>query len=274
MLANTCNAGGSTQLAKEIAAGLVEDMQQSGRKQLLIAALAFKADLAMRQGQMNHAAKWAQSYKPEAQFRAEMYSPRLTWIKQLLQSGTDEALRAAELELESFLVRTSSINSIRTLIEALAIKSVLVEMLGDNGSALSVLVESLTHALPGSIIQPYVDLGQPMAQLLNRVSAEDEVLQFIGEILAAFRSTKNTAEIPALVVQQPHVDPLSKRELEVLRLLAERLSNQEISDKLFISLGTVKRHTANIYQKLNVEGRRPAVAKAIEIGLLAAHITS
>ena len=274
VLANACNADGSIQLAKEIAARLVEDMQHSGRKRLLIAALAFKADLAMRQGHMKYAAKWVQSYEPEAEFRYEMYASHLTWIKQLLLTKTEEALKEARSQLERFLVHTRSINSIRTLIEALAIKAVLLEMLGDNESALSILSESLAHALPGGVIQPFVDLGQPMAQLLNRVRAEDEVLRFIGKILAAFRSAEDRAEIPLLVVQQSRVDPLSKRELEVLQLLAERLSNREIADKLFISLGTVKRHTANIYQKLSVEGRRPAVAKAIGIGLLPDHITS
>ncbi len=147
-------------------------------------------------------------------------------------------------------------------------------MLEDGDSALTILSESLELALPGRIIRTFVDLGQPMAQLLNRVRAEDEVLLFIGEILAAFRYSEDRQETSGLLTQQSSLDPLSKRELEILGLLANRLSNREIAEKLFISLGTVKRHTANIYQKLSVEGRRPAVSKAIGIGLLADHSTS
>jgi LuxR family maltose regulon positive regulatory protein len=67
---------------------------------------------------------------------------------------------------------------------------------------------------------------------------------------------------------RPVVDPLTTREQEVLDLLAQRLSNQEIADKLFISITTVKSHIQNIYGKLNVNKRREAVDKAREIGIL------
>ena len=268
ILANAYNAQGTIHLAKEAADLLVERMQHSGRKQLLIPALAFQADLAMRQGRLAHAAKWALSFEPEPQFIFEMYSPHLTWVKQLLRSKNVADLDKAHTELERFLVHAQNIYSVRTQIDALAVKALLLQMLEDGDSALTILSESLELALPGGIIRTFVDLGRPMAQLLNRVRAEDEVLRFIGEILAAFRYSDDRQETSGVLTKQSLVDPLSKRELEILRLLAERLSNREIAEQLFISLGTVKRHTANIYQKLSVEGRRPAVAKAIGIGLL------
>jgi len=69
----------------------------------------------------------------------------------------------------------------------------------------------------------------------------------------------------------PHTDlvePLSKREIEVLRLIAAGLSNQEVADKLFLAVGTVKKYTSNIYSKLNVRKRTQAVARGRELGLL------
>jgi len=149
----------------------------------------------------------------------------------------------------------------------------LLDAQGEGEEGTSTLTESLQLALPGGIVRTFVDLGQPMAQLLNQVRAEDEVLHFVGEILAAFRDSEGRSESSG-PIQQSSLDPLSRRELEILGLLAERLSNREIAEQLFISLGTVKRHTANIYQKLSVKGRRSAVAKAIGIGLLADRPTS
>ena len=67
-----------------------------------------------------------------------------------------------------------------------------------------------------------------------------------------------------------YVEPLSKRELEVLRLIAEGYSNEEIAQKLFIAVSTVKTHIINIYGKLNVQRRTQALARARELGLLEA----
>lgn len=73
---------------------------------------------------------------------------------------------------------------------------------------------------------------------------------------------------PSSLKSHPLIASLTKREIEILTLLAQRLSNREIAEKLFISLGTVKLHTINIYKKLDVHSRREAVAKANELGLL------
>ncbi|MGB5751002.1 MAG: response regulator transcription factor, partial [Desulfobacterales bacterium] len=67
---------------------------------------------------------------------------------------------------------------------------------------------------------------------------------------------------------QPLLEPLTNREIDVLVLLAQRLQNKEIADKLFVSTETVKAHLRNIYQKLNVNKRREAVSKAMDLGIL------
>ncbi|MFN2270008.1 MAG: LuxR C-terminal-related transcriptional regulator, partial [Anaerolineae bacterium] len=72
----------------------------------------------------------------------------------------------------------------------------------------------------------------------------------------------------AMPKTQPLIEPLSERELEVLQLLAQRLTNQEIGQRLYISLATVKSHTCNIYGKLGVHSRQAAVSQAQALGIL------
>jgi len=121
--------------------------------------------------------------------------------------------------------------------------------------------------------------GMPVAYsfglvpLLNRLALDDEGLLYVGQILAAFPSSTSGIQHgkqagSGTEGQQGPVDPLSKREQEVLDLMARHLTNKEIGAQLFISPGTVKRHTENIYSKLAVNGRREAVAKAIGLGII------
>jgi LuxR family maltose regulon positive regulatory protein len=74
--------------------------------------------------------------------------------------------------------------------------------------------------------------------------------------------------MPEAAGHQPLVEPLTNRELDILELLAQRMSNKEISEKLYISVETVKSHLKNTYQKLNVSKRRQAIEKARKIGIL------
>ncbi|MEZ4593591.1 MAG: response regulator transcription factor, partial [Chloroflexota bacterium] len=87
----------------------------------------------------------------------------------------------------------------------------------------------------------------------------------VAKLLAAFAGQE--ASEPA-ANEQPLLDPLSDRELEVLQLVAEGLSNRQIAERLYLALSTVKGHNRLIYDKLNVKRRTEAVAKARELGIL------
>ena len=128
--------------------------------------------------------------------------------------------------------------------------------------------QAVALAEPGGVIRVFVDLGPRMAALLHQLAAQRVgPADFIATLLAAFPAARD----PAPALRQPSlIEPLSERELEVLALLAQRLTNKEIARVLSISPMTVKRHSSNIYQKLAVGGRREAVAKAAALGLVSA----
>ncbi len=95
--------------------------------------------------------------------------------------------------------------------------------------------------------------------------------EYIHKLLAAFEKQKDVQPSPLAkqdVNPQPLVEPLSQRELEVLHLIAQGLSNREISERLFLALSTVKGHSRIIFDKLQVQRRTEAVARARELGLL------
>lgn len=108
-----------------------------------------------------------------------------------------------------------------------------------------------------------------MRQLMLEASARGIMPDYIARLLAAFESENTQSEKNLSVpTSQPLIEPLSPRELEVLNLIAQGLSNHEISRRLFLALDTVKGHNRRIYDKLQVQRRTEAVARARELGLL------
>jgi LuxR family maltose regulon positive regulatory protein len=141
---------------------------------------------------------------------------------------------------------------------------------GDQDQAVQLLLKALALAEPEGLIRLFVDEGRPMAQLLAAAAAEGRMPDYIGEVVVAFEAEKQKSEVTAsqFTLAQPLIEPLSRRELEVLRLIAQGLSNQEMSERLVLSLETVKGHNKKIFGKLQVERRTEAVARARELGLL------
>jgi LuxR family maltose regulon positive regulatory protein len=128
------------------------------------------------------------------------------------------------------------------------------------------LALSLKLARPEGYARIYIDEGEAMARLLIELLEAGIEPDYGGELLAAMPlgKTPEWAAKPAVKM----VEPLSKRELEVLQLINEGLTNREIAQRLFISLSTVKSHTGNIYSKLGVNNRTQAVAKARGLEIL------
>jgi len=128
--------------------------------------------------------------------------------------------------------------------------------------ALRYLEDALKMAQPEGLIRTFLDKGEPVKALLERLKSQGgELKEYILTILAAF-GEKGRASTP-----QPLVEPLSVRELDVLRLVAQGMSNGEIARKLVVSVGTVKTHVHSIIEKLGVHSRTQAVSRARELEL-------
>jgi LuxR family maltose regulon positive regulatory protein len=140
---------------------------------------------------------------------------------------------------------------------------------------MTAIERALSLAEPGGYVRVFVDEGEPMARLLYEAAARGIAPEYAGRLLAAFEVemedeglATEAGDSSSVVRPSLLVEPLSEREIEVLQLVAEGLSNREIAHKLFLSVSTVKVHTYNIYGKLGVHSRTQAVAKGRALGIL------
>ena len=259
----------------EKAVGTVEQVLEFGltthNENVLRSARAFEADLALRQGRLPKAVKWAANYDPGPLLPIyQFHAPPLTLARIRLAQNTKVSRREARLLLNRLETWLRKIHNTRFLIDVLSLRARLFQLEEDEPAALKLLSEAVFLARPGGVVRAFADLGQWIVPLLSRLDLDEEGIRFVGRVLAAMRTDTGPSSParPGSETQSALIEPLSPRELEILALMAERLTNKEIGAKLFISPGTVKRHTENIYQKLAVHSRRDAVAKARGLGIL------
>jgi LuxR family maltose regulon positive regulatory protein len=135
---------------------------------------------------------------------------------------------------------------------------------------MAALERALALAEPEGYVRIFVDEGPPMAHLLYKAATRGIAPDYARRLLAAFPVAEPEKADPSKsqVPESGMVEPLSERELEVLQLIAEGLTNREIAARLFLALNTVKSHSGNIYSKLGVHSRTQAVARARALGIL------
>jgi LuxR family maltose regulon positive regulatory protein len=155
-------------------------------------------------------------------------------------------------------------------IELLNLQALAIQARGDTTQAVATLERALALAEPYGFIRTFVDEGPPMARLLYEAVARGIAPGYACQLLAAFpvAEPERTDSLETPTLRSELVEPLSERELEVLDLIAEGLTNAEIASRLFLALNTVKAHTRNIYGKLGVHSRTQAVASARALGVL------
>jgi LuxR family maltose regulon positive regulatory protein len=157
-------------------------------------------------------------------------------------------------------------------LKVIVLQAVALHANGEKDKAVQLLGDALALAEPGGFIRIFVDEGTPMAHLLSEAAAQGIMPDYTGKLLAVFEAEKQKSEDKSYLSPtppaQPLIEPLSQRELEVLQLIAEGLSNREIGERLFLALITVKGHNQKIFGKLQVQRRTEAVARARELGLL------
>jgi LuxR family maltose regulon positive regulatory protein len=156
------------------------------------------------------------------------------------------------------------------LLKALILQALILQAQDREEDALKVLDEALALAEPGGHIRTFVDEGPPMAQLLSSASAHGIMPIYTNKLLTVFSSEGSRSRMTSEILNPKSqiIEPLTPRELEVLQLIAQGLTNRQIGDRLFLALSTVKGHNRVIFSKLQVNNRTEAAARARELGLL------
>ncbi len=234
---------------------------------ILSVAKAFEADLALRLGSLLEAIHWSKSFDPyPLRPPLRFYTPRFTLAKVYLAQATTESLSKAESLLNNLIDYYSQIHNVQFQIRILALQALLNFKHGNIETAIERLTEAFVLAKPRGFVRSFVDLGEDMSALLTKFSPGHAFADYAEILLAAFPHA--TTAISASQIDEVNLVLLTDREFEIISLLHQRLSNQEIADKLFVSYSTVKRHTANIYHKLQVSNRREAVSKALSLKII------
>jgi LuxR family maltose regulon positive regulatory protein len=235
---------------------------------------AFEARLALARGDLVTATRWLQTAQGSPRHRQTMLlfdAPELTRIRALIALGHERALAEASGLLKEASVLYSQRHNVPRLIETQALQALTYQGQAAGEAALAALARAVELAAPRGFTRCFVELGPPMARLLVELTSRGRAHRHARHLLAAFgaRPPASMHVLPSRdSVADELIEPLTERELEVLELLAGRLSNKEVARTLHISWQTVTKHTVNIYQKLQVGDRREAVHRGQALGLI------
>ena len=155
-----------------------------------------------------------------------------------------------------------------SLIEIQVLQVLGFQAVGKSDQAIKVLAQALAQAEPEGYMRTFVDEGRPIAALLHQALSLGIATDYTARLLAAFLPADQGFTSSSHPINFSFHEPLSERELEVLRLLAIGSSNQEIAEKLSIALTTARKHVSNILGKLGGDNRTQAVSRGRDLGLL------
>ncbi len=203
----------------------------------------------------------------------------LTQAEYLVHKGDQGAFSETLDYIEKGLQMARNHHNFRLEIQFLAVKSLALKSSGKHNAALELLEKTLNLAEPFRLVRTFLDRGPLMAELIGFLCAKWPKNVYAKALLESFEtqmcaagSTATPAAHFSIWNEQLAINNilngLTNRELEVLQLLHERLTDKEIAEKLFISVTTVKSHTTSIYRKLDVNSRTQAVAKGIALGIV------
>lgn len=229
---------------------------------------ALTARVRMAQGDVGHAVAWARSRNlsvdDDLSYVREF--EHITLARVLLARHVAErqqsSLQEATRLLERLLRAADEGQRIGSVIEILVLQALAQQARRDIPAALAALERALELAGPEGYVRTFLDEGVPMATLLGAAVQQGVAGAHARHVLASFSET-----VGGMSAQESLVEPLSGRELDVLRLLRTDLSGPDIARELVVSLNTVRTHTKNIYTKLGVSNRRAAVRRADELDL-------
>jgi LuxR family maltose regulon positive regulatory protein len=246
------------------AAALIAEAEQSVRQRHYshreAEVAAAQVELLLRQGNLATAASLAETH-------------RLTLSRARVHLAQDEPAAAQRL-LEPWRQQVDARGWQDERLKVRVLQAIACQAVGEKDQALQRLGEALALAQPGDLIRAFVDEGAPLKAVLQAAVARGLAPAYTRRLLAAFSPAESgpvgAADTPPAGRTAPAVplEALSARELEVLRLVAQGLSNAEIAQRLYLALNTIKGHNLRLFAKLQVQNRTEAVARARELGLL------
>ncbi len=231
---------------------------------------AHKARLYLKQGRLDKAQAWVRerslSVTDEANYLGEY--EHLTLARTHL---TEHSFEGVDNLLERLLALAEIQKRVGSMIEILLTHALVFQAQGDQPQAFAALERALTLTEPEGYIRVYVDEGEAMRLLLSDLKVKPRahpLHEYVDRILNFFPQSAEAISQSKIVNPKSKIaDPLSEREMEVLRLLRSELSGPEIAQRLIVSLNTLRTHTKNIFNKLGVSNRRSAIRRAEELDL-------
>jgi LuxR family maltose regulon positive regulatory protein len=239
---------------------------------------ALKARVWIRQDKLEKALNWARerrlSVEEEPSYLREF--EQITFVRVLLsqyqRDHIESSLNDAMGLLERLLKAAEEGGRMGSVIEILILQALSHQMHEDIPAALSSLERALKLAEHEVYMRIFLAEGASMAELIREIDSRRILPNYTRKLLSAFEVEDQGLDVEtppsAAPVSSSLIEPLSQRELDILRLFKTELSGPEIAQELVIALSTVRTHTKSIYNKLNVNSRREAVKRAIELGLI------
>lgn len=229
---------------------------------------AMRARVALRAGRVADVEGWrdAQGISPDDPVAYAREYDHLTLARLLVHRARERGMgddATSALGLLDRLLEAARGRRGGSVLEVLLLRALAFRAVGDTEAALTSLAESLALAEPEGYVRLFTSEGEPMRELLRAAVARGVSTAYATRLLAALGDAVPPAEGGVALPE-----PLTAREVEILRLIAAGMRNQEIADALVISVATVKRHIANAYGKLGVDHRTEAVARANELRLI------
>ncbi len=247
---------------------------------------ALKVRWWLQQGRLTEALGWMQgcglSVDDEPDYLREYEHLTLARVliaqyrSNLDRSGPEERLHRVIGLLTRLLAAAEAKERTGSIIRILVVLALAYEACGDlpdamvkdQPSAIASIERALTLAEPEGYVRIFAECGHPMVRLLQAAMTRGITPTYTQRLLTALESWGQQPKAPDAPTPQPLIEPLSQRELEVLKLLNTELSGPEIARELVVALSTVRTHTKRIYSKLDVTNRRAAVKRAAELGLI------
>ncbi len=269
-LALTWQALGESEKAGDVLEQLYEFVAEIHTFAYEGVARSCEARLALLRGDLDAAVRWQKGADLTSDAGLMFFwleTPRITQCRVLVAEGSAASLAEVDDKLRQYIYENEALNNAYQLIQLLPLQAQLQQKLGRTDEALATLRRAATLAEPGGWIQPFVEAGAELQLLLQMLVEQGVASDYVRRLLT---SVQASGTVPSSL---SHSTPfqslnLTNRELDVLELLAQRLSNHEIAEKLVLSPQTIKNYSFRLYQKLHVHNRRQAVAKARSLGIL------